>query len=534
MLLACLAALVSLVALLHYYRWGQILLSGDAVAHINIARRLLDSRTPGPLQLGTVWLPLQHILTAPFVISDWAWSTGIGGAIPSMVAYVVATVGMYRLVLRGLQAVKATSGLSRISGWVAAIIFAANPNLIYVQTTALNEPMSLALLIWALAYFTDFVTAVTHGEVDAATRPLLRCAWLLAAGMLVRYDAWFTTCIFIIATAFVILVSKVSGRSGLVRDMARFTVICALAPALWFAYNAFVWGNPLEFATGPYSAQAIEERSRRPGDPHHPGWHSPSVAAEHFLRNATLIMGETRTERLAPTSGWEKPWLPLAVIGIALVLAAAPGLWPWLLLWTPVPFYMVSIAWGSVPIFIPHWWPFSYYNTRYGLQLLPGLAAFTAVVVYFGMRAARRTAVRAIVVITALIFVGASYVAVWKNVPICLREVRANGGARYALDRRLAIELRKLPPTATLLMYIGDHGGALQNARIPLRRTINEGNYRQWQAALAQPASHADYAIAGANDPVAKAIAEHSEQVESQTIVEAARQPPVTIYRALK
>jgi len=154
--------------------------------------------------------------------------------------------------------------------------------------------------------------------------------------------------------------------------------------------------------------------------------------------------------------------------------------------------------------------------------------------VYFGMRAARRTALRAIVVITALIFVGVSYVAVWKNVPICLREVRANGGARYALDRRLAVELRKLPPTATLLMYIGDHGGALQNARIPLRRTINEGNYRQWQAALAQPASHADYAIAGANDPVAKAIDEHSEQVESQTIVEAARQPPVTIYRALK
>ncbi len=47
-----------LFSFLFYFRHGDMLLYGDAVAHINIARRVFDSRTPGLLQLGTVWLPL--------------------------------------------------------------------------------------------------------------------------------------------------------------------------------------------------------------------------------------------------------------------------------------------------------------------------------------------------------------------------------------------------------------------------------------------------------------------------------------------
>src|SRR6202521_640445 len=97
-LLAWLTACVSLLSFLFYFRRGDILLYGDAVAHINIARRVFDSRTPGLLQLGTVWLPLPHLLTVPFLLSDWMWKSGVGASIPSMAAYVVGTVGIFRLV----------------------------------------------------------------------------------------------------------------------------------------------------------------------------------------------------------------------------------------------------------------------------------------------------------------------------------------------------------------------------------------------------------------------------------------------------
>src|ERR1044071_3883519 len=104
-LLAWFATCVSVFAFLFYYRQGEVLLYGDAIAHINIARRVFDSRTPGLLQLGTVWLPLPHLLMIPFLISDSAWQTGVGGSVPSMIAYVLSVVGVFRLVRRDRKSV---------------------------------------------------------------------------------------------------------------------------------------------------------------------------------------------------------------------------------------------------------------------------------------------------------------------------------------------------------------------------------------------------------------------------------------------
>src|ERR1700739_4510904 len=88
-LLAWLAVCVSVFSFLYYFRHGEVLIYGDAVAHINIARRVFDSKTPGLLQLGTVWLPLPHLLMLPFVVSKQMWQSGAGGSIPSMAAFVL-------------------------------------------------------------------------------------------------------------------------------------------------------------------------------------------------------------------------------------------------------------------------------------------------------------------------------------------------------------------------------------------------------------------------------------------------------------
>src|SRR5262245_19307764 len=62
---------------------GYTLYYGDAEAHLNIARRILDSRTPGPEQIGTVWLPLPHVLMIPFVRNDQWWRSGLAGVFPA-------------------------------------------------------------------------------------------------------------------------------------------------------------------------------------------------------------------------------------------------------------------------------------------------------------------------------------------------------------------------------------------------------------------------------------------------------------------
>jgi hypothetical protein len=518
-----LAAAASLVSFLFYFRHGDLLLYGDAVAHINIARRVIDSQTPGLLQLGTVWLPLPHLLMIPFLLSDTAWQTGIGGAIPSMVAYVLGTIGVFRLVLGALSRDAAPSPAARISAWLAAVIYAANPNLLYLQTTAMTEPLYLALFLWALVHFSEFVRAASGTNSRASSSSLTKCGLCLAAACLTRYDGWLLALLMCLAAVFVVIRSG-KARS-LVPALARFVLLAAAAPILWLGYNAVVYSNPLEFANGPYSARAIEQKTLQS----HPGAHDLPVAFSYFLKSAELNMTE---------ASWQRAWVGALLLGTLMIFIFDLRQWSLLLLWTPLIFYTLSIGYSGVPIYLPPWWPFSYYNVRYGLQLLSAFAVFTALSLYFLVTLARGRWMKIAVGVVIVAGVAASYASVWRAQPICYREAWVNSRTRITLETELATNLRLLPHNATLLIYLGDHVGALQRAGIPLRQTINEGNHRPWEKpsdpeglwerALADPHHYADYVIAFDGDPVATAVSKRG--LTSMVVIHTEGQPPATIY----
>ena len=201
-LLAWLATCVSVFSFLFYFQRGEVLLYGDAIAHMNIARRVFDSKTPGLLQLGTVWLPLPHLLMIPFLLSSEMWQRGVGGSIPSMVAYVFGVIGMFRLVRGALARGLEPDGAARVAAWTAALVFAANPNLIYMQTTAMGEALYLAFFIWAVVYFSESM----RGDAKRSTK----CGSCLAAACLTRYDGWFLA---VAMAAAVVLLSVVLSQS---------------------------------------------------------------------------------------------------------------------------------------------------------------------------------------------------------------------------------------------------------------------------------------------------------------------------------
>ena len=527
---AMLAAWVSLFSFLIYLRRGELLLYGDAVAHINIARRVFDSQTPGPLQLGTVWLPLPHVLMMPFLVSDWAWQTGIGGSIPSMIAFVLGAVGIFRLVRFTLSVQGEPNGRERIAGWIAVAIYIANPNLIYLQATAMTEPLYLALFIWATVYFSEFVQ--TRERSDTAWRSLTKCGLCILGACLTRYDGWFlavTMCLVAVFIAWKEVKTGIFLHSGL----RKFVLIAAAAPVLWLAYNAIVYRNPLEFANGPYSAKAIEKKTATPGYPAHPGAGDLKMAADFFLKSGELNLLD---------SNWHRLWLALALLGAATVLLFDRRLWPLVFLWAPLPFYMLSIAYGGVPIFIPPWWPYTIYNARYGIELLPVFAVFVSLVGFWSMEFFRSRKVT-IGTLSALgILVVASYTSVWYNQPISFREGWVNSRTRIALETELAFQLKALPKNSTILMYLGDHGGALQQAGVPLRRVIQEGNHRTWiqpsdpeglwERALADPAKYANYVVAMDKDAVSQNA--NLQSLTTVAILHVTGQPEATIYQTSK
>ncbi|HEY0786711.1 MAG TPA: hypothetical protein VGD62_12635 [Acidobacteriaceae bacterium] len=523
-----LAMAISVLGLAYCLPHGLLLLYGDAVAHLHIARRIVDSINPGFRQLGSVWLPLPHLLLLPFVQKTSMWQSGVAGAPPSMAAYVLGTAGLYRL---------ARYWHEPWGAGVAAAFYALNPNLVYLQTTAMNEPLFLAEMIWAAVLLTGYARAVARvlgaGSETAAVaddhrlirRWLLGLALVLAAAVFTRYDGW------IYAAAAWCVAAWVAVRSGSLRwrsgdAFVLFTAMVVAAPLCWLTYNAKQFHDPLDFLRGPYSARAIERKTTPPGAGPRPGWHDLRMSGHYFVKTAELDAAAAHGGNVL---------LVLALAGTAVALRRREGRAVLGLLWLPWPFYAYSVAYGSVPIFIPPWPPFAWYNTRYGLELLPAFAlslGFLATAGAAWMKAWRpRWSVAAGGAALALLV--ANDVALVRARPLVFAEAVENSRTRVPFEAAVARALEALPAQGRILMYTSDHIGAVQQAGIALRRTINDTDDQAWAAALAHPAQAAPFVVAMDGDALAHAVAAHPEGLTTLDVICSTGQPCARVYAAI-
>jgi Dolichyl-phosphate-mannose-protein mannosyltransferase len=512
--IALAAVLLSFIALLISFSRGYLLLYGDAVAHLGIARRILDSRNPGLVQLGGVWLPLPHLLMLPFVQKLEWWQNGLAGAWPSLICYIASVAGLYRLARHLL-----------VPRWAiaATAFYALNPNLLYLATTAMTELLFLALLIWTTLLTVECVAAIRAARQGVVARRLVLIAIFITAAVYTRYDGWILG-----AIVWCVVTFTLARRRDVWRKVAPsfvvFTVLVVAGPISWLAYNQHFFHDPLDFIRGPYSASAIEKKTTTPGSEHYHGWHSPFWALAYYTRAAQL-----------DAAFWETGFLVMtAAIGGLMIAICRRLALATVLLWTPLPFYIYSIAYGSVPIFIPPLWPHSYYNSRYGMEMLPALVLFALLAVQWleGQWSQSQPLVKKLMQPITLLLIALNTIGMMYLTPLVLKEAITNSTTRVAFETALGRQLRALPAGSTILMYNSDHVGALQAAGIPLRQTVNEGDYDSFQAALAAPAAHAAYVVAIAGDPVSTAVAARPEGLTELTILCTSGQPCARIYQS--
>ncbi len=588
--------LVSMAAIVWSWRHGAMLNYGDAVAHLHIARRVFDSRTPRFSQLGSVWLPLPHILLIPFVQNYEWWATGLAGVIPSSLAYIASCSGIYRLARRWLNPAAAA---------LALVFFALNPNLLYLETTAMTEPLFLCETIWIAVWMVEWRAALDE-ETEAASytlppgsanlpgsrRPVAslarhplrifeapgprRGAWLanpfaphaprsniaimrsasiqaciaaaLVAAIFTRYDGWIIALLAWTGISLTLFKRAASGERGRLSSPAFWlaSLAVAAAPILWFIYNSVAFGDWLYFARGPYSAAAYDLRNTVPGWPPHPGWHNLWVALLFFLKASQLdsIAAAAHGNAVANFV------LALAVLGTAAAFfAKKPNdrralAWT-LLLWLPVPFYTYSVAYGSVPIYLPVWWPHTWYNTRYGLELLPALAVGLGFAAQFAVSFLRRLQLARApfarlapvlpILACAVLFALAGLNFLWllRQDPVVYVESAKNLDARLPYDEAIPPLLQDMVmtfPRATVLMDTSRYPEIVSLTGIPLRQTINEGDLQIWRAALAVPAAHAAIVVAFDGDAVDRAVKAHPGDLSVAGRFTAKDQPSATIY----
>ena len=493
MVVACALATLSGLAILVFAQRGELLWYGDATAHINIARRIFDSRTPGYEQIGTVWLPVPHLLMLPFVAVNRWWSSGLAGALAGGLCFVAAGCFLFATIRRLMGSAAAMMALG---------IFAFNPNLLYLQATPMTEVVLFAgflALLWGLVHYAE--TGTWLG--------LLVAAVAAGATSMTRYEGWF---LLPFAAAIVFFAQR------RIAPFVAFCVVAGLAPTWWLLHNWIFFGDPLEFYRGLYSAKGIYQTALDKGMARYPGDGDWRKAIEYFFFAVQLNVN----------------WVVIGFGALGTLIALVRRQW-WLffLALTPV-FYLVSMHGSGTPIFIPGRWPNSYYNARYGLAALPLLSAAAAALIAALPRGAQWPTMFVLVFVSLVPWLAYPRSDNW----VSWKEAQVNSVDRRAWTYPAADYLRQNYRRGDgILCGFGDQTGIFTAAAIPLKEVLHDGNGPAWFAATARPDLflHETWAIVREGDRVGEALAKlarvrHPRYVLKQSIrVKGA--PAIEIWR---
>jgi hypothetical protein len=208
------------------------------------------------------------------------------------------------------------------------------------------------------------------------------------------------------------------------------------------------------------------------------------------------------------------------------------------LLWLPLPFYVYSVAYGSVPIFIPQLWPHSYYNARYGMEMLPALCIYAVLMAARGdawlhtrFEGWARVCARLAQPVAMLLCV-ANCIGMMYRVPLVLKEGIVNATTRVPFEHAVAVAMEQMPMDVPVMMYTSAHVGAVQVAGRTLRSMVSEQDYDTWRKALKDPAGNAAYVIAIAGAPVDDAVKAHPGRLTELEVICTTGQPCARVYES--
>ena len=478
-------------ALWLYSEANLTLAYGDAIAHLNTSRRMVDSVTPSFSQLGSVWLPLPHLLMLPTIWNDTLWHTGLSGSIVSVLAFGLSTAYIYRSIYALTQ-----NGVGALLG---SALFATNANLLFMQATPMAESLTIFLVLGATFHLLRWV------QGGSLIHFMLSATFVIAATM-TRYEDW----ILVPAGLAVVAVTSFH-RHRSVGHVEGFTLawgtLACYGVFLWFLYNQVIFGDMLYFSSG--GGGATTYASLAEADGFLPTKHDPLVS--------TSVFG----------------WAVIDNLGLPLVVASATGSVLLMVSRVPLPiklvallpfslfvFHVVSLTAGQSVLWSPHSFPNDFYNSRYGLLILP------AAVITAGYLASRQLRSVGLLVLAAVLlpqlvalpfmaegisdtqdrvealekrevagaWVDSNFPIVKAGQPITIVEASifddekvdaaANWIGDYARDGRILISAQA--NRTSILMF---------QSGLPLSRFISEGNKPYFSEELQSPGRHTRWIV---------------------------------------
>lgn len=461
LLVAALIA-ISIWNFVHYYQSGLGLAYNDARSHLDIGRRVVEGLKPGMAQLGSVWLPLPHILMIPTIWNDFMWHSGLAGALPSMISFVATGYVIYRL-LGHLK----VGVFGRLFG---VAIFVSNLNILYLQSTAMTELLLLATM-------TLGVYELILWHKDDKLVQLVRSSFWIMLSTLVRYDGWF-----LFFWAAMLVLAKGFKRGKYRMGEGLFIFFCTLGGLgiiLWFLWNGAIFGDPLYFAFGPFSAHAQQTQLADAG----------VLQTKHNLPLSILMYWYAMAYNSVLLT------VVLGVIGgflffsdpkikVEVRIAATALLAPFF-------FNILALYLGHSVLFIQGISGNTWFNVRYGIMMLPSFAIFAGYLVH-------RLKPLRWVWVSLFIFVTIFHIGNHDAVTIDDGRVGSSQKNVSEVSSWLADHASSEP--GFVLISAASHDAIIFSSRLPMKKFIHEGTGEYWESATTAPDRWAKWIVMRTND----------------------------------
>ncbi len=453
---------ISAFAFLTFYNNGLGLAYNDARSHLDIGRRVVEGLKPGLAQIGSVWLPLPHVLMIPTIWNDFMWHSGLSGAIQSMVSFVATALLIY-MFLKKL-------GVGLLGRLVGVVVFVANINVLYMQSTAMTELLLLATMLAGV--YELFLWHKNNNTLNL----IMSSFWIMLAS-LIRYDGWF-----LLAFAAVLILIHMFRRKGYKAAEGMFLFFCTLGGLgviLWFLWNLLIFKDPLYFIFGPYSAHAQQAQLDQAGVLATKGnWLLSLKIYFHALAYNTgaftMILG---------VIGAIVFWFDKKITSSVKLASTA--------LFAPFLFNVLALYMGHSVLFIQGLSGETWFNVRYGLMMMPAIAIFIGYLIHKS-GVLRYALIGFLLFATLFTFTSADAVTIDDaRVGSSQKNVKEVSGWLYdnAKDKE-----------GFVLISAASHDAIIFSSGLPMSKFIHEGTGGYWEHATTTPDRWARWIIMRTND----------------------------------
>ncbi len=454
--------LVSSFSFLIFYQNGLGLAYNDARSHLDIGRRVVEGLKPGFAQLGSVWLPLPHFLMVSTIWNDFMWHSGLSGALQSMASFVATALLVY-LFLKKI-------GVGILGRLVGVLIFVANLNVLYLQSTAMTELLLIATM-------TAGVYCLMLWSKDENILILIKSSFFIMLSTLVRYEGWF---LFLFAGLLIIIeVLRKKGYKTTEGTVILFSTLAGFGVALWFLWNLLIFKDPLYFIFGPYAAATQQKQLLEAGVLATKGNLLFSIKVYLYA----LIYNSNAFISILALVGAVVLWFDKKINTSINIVSLA--------LFAPLIFNILAIYMGQSVLFIQGLSGNTWFNVRYGIMMMPAIAIFVGYLVH---KADQFKYVLIGLMAFVLFFSFANLDAV------TIDDARVGSSQKNVTEVSSWLANNAKDKKGFILISAASHDAIIFSSGLPMKRFIHEGTGRYWEEATVFPNLWARWIIMRTND----------------------------------